>query len=44
MVKKTAEEGTYDELIARDGLLAELVKRQRVDVDGRYGRRRAMVR
>ena len=28
---KIAEEGTYDELIAKDGLFAELVKRQRVD-------------
>ena len=26
-----AEEGTYDELIAKDGFFAELVKRQRTD-------------
>ena len=26
-----AEEGTYDELIAKDGLFAELVARQRLD-------------
>ena len=28
-----AEEGTYDELIAKDGLFAALVKRQRLDAD-----------
>lgn len=27
------EEGTYEELIARDGYFAELVKRQRIDID-----------
>ena len=26
-----AEEGTYEELIAKDGLFAELVSRQRLD-------------
>jgi ABC-type multidrug transport system fused ATPase/permease subunit len=26
-----AEEGTYDELIAKNGLFAELVRRQRLD-------------
>ena len=30
---KVAEEGTYDELIALNGLFAELVKRQRIDAD-----------
>ena len=28
---RIAEEGTYDELIARNGLFAELVARQRID-------------
>ena len=28
---KIAEDGTYDELIAKGGLFAELVERQRVD-------------
>jgi ABC-type multidrug transport system fused ATPase/permease subunit len=28
---RIAEEGTYDELIERGGLFAELVERQRVD-------------
>ena len=27
------EEGTYDDLIAREGLFAELVRRQRLDVE-----------
>ena len=30
---KIAEEGTYDELIAKNGLFAELVERQRLDID-----------
>lgn len=30
---KIAEEGTYEELIAKNGLFAELVERQRLDVD-----------
>ena len=30
---RIAEEGTYDELIAKDGLFAELVERQRLDKD-----------
>ena len=34
-VALTAEEEACDEPIARDGLFAKLVKRQRVDVDGR---------
>ncbi len=29
---KIAEDGTYDELVAKDGVFAELVKRQRIDV------------
>jgi ABC-type multidrug transport system fused ATPase/permease subunit len=28
---RIAEEGSYDELIAREGLFAELVERQRLD-------------
>jgi ABC-type multidrug transport system fused ATPase/permease subunit len=27
------EEGSYDELIKKDGKFAELVKRQRLDID-----------
>lgn len=30
---KIAEDGTYDELIAKNGLFAELVERQRLDID-----------
>ena len=30
---KIAEDGTYDELIAKNGLFAQLVERQRLDVD-----------
>ena len=30
---KIVEDGTYEELIEKDGLFAELVKRQRIDVD-----------
>ena len=30
---KIAEEGTYDELIAKNGLFAALVERQRLDID-----------
>ena len=30
---KIAEEGTYEELIAKNGLFAALVERQRLDVD-----------
>jgi len=30
---KIKEEGSFDELIAKDGLFAELVKRQRLDID-----------
>ena len=30
---KIAEDGNYEDLIARNGLFAELVKRQRVDED-----------
>lgn len=31
---KVAEEGTYEELIERDGIFAELVERQRLDKEG----------
>lgn len=30
---KIAEDGTYDELIAKNGYFARLVERQRLDVD-----------
>lgn len=29
---KIAEDGTYDELVSKDGVFAELVKRQRIDI------------
>jgi ABC-type multidrug transport system fused ATPase/permease subunit len=32
---KIAEEGNYKELIARDGLFAELVERQRLDLNNK---------
>lgn len=30
---RIAEDGSYEELIAKDGIFAELVRRQRADVD-----------
>ncbi|MBR3235628.1 MAG: hypothetical protein IKG11_08430 [Atopobiaceae bacterium] len=34
---RIAEEGTYDELIGKDGLFAELVARQRLEEDAQQG-------